>query len=197
MVQVATSCFLTVWGRVMWGNKGWMGYVELRLSTKCQAMMIFRPPLATRSRDIQRIQILAATKYLVMLTLVSKYLQSASILTIWHCCYLLFECCHVQAVFLLTSCKKKSGFLFWPQQKSINKISFKDERENLFGGGRFLHVFGVVSFQLTIANFTHGMYCSTTTYSRVKIHSMPPPKFCRFVQGLHKQTHGSSTSVVD
>lgn len=130
MVQVATSCFFTVSDRVMWGNKGWMGHVELRLSTKCQAIMIFRPPLATRSRDIQRIQILAATKHLVMLTLVSKYLQSASILTIWHCCYLLCECCHVQAVFLLTSCKKKRVVSFSgpnknPSIKLASKMSEK------------------------------------------------------------------------
>lgn len=99
--------FFTVWGRVMWGNKGWMGHVELRLSTKCQVMIIFRPPLATRSRDIKRIQILAATKHLVMLTVVSKYLQSASTFTLWHCCYLLFECCHFHAVFFSSLAKWK------------------------------------------------------------------------------------------
>lgn len=97
--------FFTMSGRVMWGNKGWMGHVELRLSTKCQVMIIFRPPLATRSRDIKRIQILAATKHLVMLTVVSKYLQSASTLTLWHCCYLLFECCHFHAVFFSSLAK--------------------------------------------------------------------------------------------
>lgn len=116
--------FFTVSRRVMWGNKGWMGHVGLRLSTKCQAMMIFRPPLATRSRDTQRIQILAATKHLVMLSVVSKYLQSASTLTIWHCGYLLFECCHFQAVFLLTSCKKKRVVSFsGPNKNPSTKLA--------------------------------------------------------------------------
>lgn len=83
--------------------------------------------------------------------------------------------------FFLISSKMKRVVSFLAQQKSINKISFKDERENLFGGGRFLHVFGVVAFQLTIANFTHVLFNHHLLQGENSHHAAP--KICRFVQG--------------